>query len=76
MVLLDPPRAGAYAVMQELLKNPVQQVIYVSCDPQTLARDLKPLLQGGYRLVSSQPFDLFPQTYHVESLTLLEYHAA
>lgn len=76
VVLLDPPRAGAYAVMQELLKNPVQQVIYVSCDPQTLARDLKPLLQGGYRLVSSQPFDLFPQTYHVESLTLLEYRAA
>ncbi|NOQ50802.1 MAG: 23S rRNA (uracil(1939)-C(5))-methyltransferase RlmD, partial [Desulfuromonadaceae bacterium] len=76
VVLLDPPRAGAHAVMQELLKNPVPRVIYVSCDPQTLARDLKSLLQGGYRLVSSQPFDLFPQTYHVESLTLLEYRAA
>jgi 23S rRNA (uracil1939-C5)-methyltransferase len=73
LVLLDPPRAGAFAVMDELLAVPVPRVLYVSCDAQTLARDLKVLLNGGYRLISSQPFDMFPQTHHVESLSVLEY---
>ena len=73
LLVLDPPRAGAFALMDELLTQPVGRVIYVSCDAQTLARDLALLLAGGYRLISSQPFDLFPQTCHVESLTVLEY---
>ena len=73
LVLLDPPRSGAIAVMNELLRLSVPRVLYVSCDAQTLARDLKLLLSGGYRLVSSQPFDMFPQTQHVESLTVLEF---
>jgi len=73
LLLLDPPRSGAYGLMKELLCHPVRRVIYVSCDPQTLARDLKPLLNGGYRLGMSQPIDMFPQTYHCESLTILEY---
>lgn len=72
LVLLDPPRSGAYPVMRELLQARPRRVIYISCDPATLARDLVPLQHGGYRVVSSQPFDLFPQTYHLESLTLLE----
>ena len=73
LVLLDPPRCGAFAVMNELLRLSVARVLYVSCDAQTLARDLKLLLNGGYRLVSSQPFDMFPQTHHVESLSVLEF---
>jgi len=73
MVLLDPPRAGAFAVMHELLAMPVSRVLYVSCDPQTLARDLSVLLAGGYQLVSSQAFDMFPRTHHIESLSVLEY---
>lgn len=73
LVLLDPPRSGAYAVMRELLQARPKRVIYISCDPATLARDLVPLLHGGYRAISCQPFDLFPQSYHVESLTLLEW---
>ncbi|MDX2479918.1 MAG: 23S rRNA (uracil(1939)-C(5))-methyltransferase RlmD [Desulfuromusa sp.] len=73
LLLLDPPRIGAIATMKELLKTPVNKVIYVSCDPQTLARDLKLLVSGGYELVSSQPFDMFPQTHHCESVTLLQY---
>lgn len=73
LLLLDPPRAGAVALMAELLTMPVARVLYVSCDAQTLARDLKLLLSGGYRLVTSQPFDMFPQTHHVESLSILEY---
>jgi 23S rRNA (uracil1939-C5)-methyltransferase len=72
VVLLDPPRAGAYGVMKDLLTIRPERILYVSCDPPTLARDLKPLLHGGYDLVWSRPFDLFPQTCHTESVTLLE----
>jgi 23S rRNA (uracil1939-C5)-methyltransferase len=73
LLLLDPPRSGALAVMKELLEISVPRVIYVSCDAQTMSRDLNLLLNGGYRLVSSQPFDMFPQTHHVESLNILEH---
>ena len=72
LLLLDPPRQGAYDLMREILNNPVRKIIYVSCDPQTLARDLKLLVHNGYKLISSQPFDMFPQTYHCESVTFLE----
>jgi 23S rRNA (uracil1939-C5)-methyltransferase len=75
LVLLDPPRGGALAVMEELLDKPVKKVIYVSCDPQTLARDLKILINGGYELLTSQPIDMFPQTHHCESVNLLRYHS-
>ncbi len=72
LVLLDPPRTGAYDLIRELLVAAPQRVVYISCDPATLARDLKPLVHNGYRVISSQPFDLFPQTWHIESLTILE----
>jgi len=73
LVLLDPPRTGAYPVVEELLKARPRRLIYVSCDPPTLARDLEPLLHNGYRVLRCRPFDLFPQTYHTESVTLLEW---
>ena len=72
LVILDPPRSGA-AEMAGLLGTlgpPV--IIYVSCDPQTLGRDLARLQKGGYRMVKSRVVDMFPQTYHIESITLLE----
>lgn len=72
LVVLDPPRCGAKEVVADLLAQRVPRILYVSCDPMTLARDLKPLLAGGYRLLESRPLDMFPQTYHLESLTLLE----
>ena len=75
LLVLDPPRSGAAVTMKELLEKPVKKVLYVSCDPQTLARDLSLLVSGGYELVSSQPFDMFPQTHHCESVTLLNYHS-
>lgn len=71
LVILDPPRTGAYAVMKDLLRLRPQRIVYVSCDPPTLARDLVPLLHGGYSVISSRPFDLFPQTCHTESVTVL-----
>lgn len=71
LVILDPPRTGNYRVSRQLLKIRPQRILYVSCDPATLVRDLTLLVQGGYKVVSSQPFDLFPQTWHIESMTLL-----
>lgn len=71
LVVLDPPRTGAYSVSCELAARRPARIIYVSCDPPTLARDLSPLLQGGYQLHWSRPMDLFPQTYHTESVTFL-----
>jgi 23S rRNA (uracil1939-C5)-methyltransferase len=71
LILLDPPRSGAYDVTRELATSGAGQILYVSCDPPTLARDLLPLIHGGYRVAWSRPFDLFPQTHHTESMTLL-----
>jgi 23S rRNA (uracil1939-C5)-methyltransferase len=71
LVVLDPPRAGCYQLSRELLNLQPERILYVSCDPATLVRDLTPLVHGGYEVVSSQPFDLFPQTWHIESMTLL-----
>jgi 23S rRNA (uracil1939-C5)-methyltransferase len=72
VVLLDPPRSGAYAVCRELSKAAPARIVYVSCDPATLARDLVPPLHSGYRLARTRPIDLFPQTWHTESVSLLE----
>ena len=72
LVVLDPPRTGNYEVVNQLLQLKPEKVLYVSCDPATLARDLVPLVSGGYEVISSQPFDLFPQTWHIESMTLLQ----
>ena len=72
LVVLDPPRAGLNAkARQALIDLAPQQVIYISCDPSTLARDLKHLAEAGYRLQSLHAFDMFPQTAHVETVVLL-----
>lgn len=71
-VLLDPPRAGAEsAVVNGILRLKASRVCYVSCDPATLARDLKKLVAGGYFVHSLNAFDLFPQTHHVETVVHL-----
>lgn len=71
--IVDPPRAGLEKrVVDEILKLHPQVVAYVSCDPATLARDAARFLQGGYHLKDVTPFDLFPQTYHIESISLFE----
>jgi 23S rRNA (uracil1939-C5)-methyltransferase len=72
-VLLDPPRAGAEdGAIDDILALKPRHISYVSCDPATLARDLKGLIRGGYRLDSVEAFDLFPQTHHVETVVRLE----
>jgi len=72
MVIVDPPRAGlALPALDALVRMAAPQILYVSCDPATLARDVKRLAAAGYTLEAIRPFDLFPQTYHVESISLL-----
>lgn len=70
--VLDPPRAGVdRRALDALVALQPEWIAYVSCDPATLARDLKRLVAQGYRLERIKPFDLFPQTYHIESISLL-----
>lgn len=71
VVLLDPPRAGAGEVVPDIVGLNPARIIYVSCDPSTLARDCGVFAGYGYRVIESVPLDMFPQTYHLESVTLL-----
>jgi len=71
VVILDPPREGAPETVRLIPSLAPEKVIYVSCDPSTLARDLSVLGSQGYAVVSSRAVDMFPQTYHIESVTLL-----
>jgi 23S rRNA (uracil1939-C5)-methyltransferase len=71
-LLLDPPRTGAESrVVAGILNLKPKRISYVSCDPATLARDLRKLIAGGYTLESVAAFDMFPQTHHVETVAHL-----
>jgi len=73
VVVVDPPRAGCSREALEALRRlDPRRWIYVSCDPATLARDARWILDAGYRLREVQPFDMFPQTYHIETVSLFE----
>jgi len=71
-IILDPPRQGASEILSLLPKLGAAQIIYISCNPATLIRDLAPLLQAGYQVSRLVPVDMFPQTHHLESVTLLK----
>jgi 23S rRNA (uracil1939-C5)-methyltransferase len=71
-IILDPPRQGASEILSLLPKLGADQIIYISCNPATLVRDLAQLLQAGYQLSRLVPVDMFPQTHHLESVTLLK----
>lgn len=72
VIIVDPPRSGlGTTVTDALIANGAPLVLYVSCAPGSLARDLAQLQDGGYRISSLEAFDFYPQTYHVESLAVL-----
>ena len=71
-LFLDPPRVGCKGIGPLAKRLAVKRVVYVSCDPATLARDAKELVESGFRPVSATPVDMFPQTFHVEGVLVLE----
>ena len=72
VIVVDPPRKGCdEKCLETILKMKPERVVYVSCDPATLARDLKYLCREEYELRQVQPVDMFPQSVHVESICLL-----
>jgi 23S rRNA (uracil1939-C5)-methyltransferase len=70
-IVLDPPRTGAKGIERDLAELQAEKLLYISCNPTTLARDLAALTQQGYSLRTVQPVDLFPQTFHVEAIATL-----
>ncbi|HDS6851797.1 23S rRNA (uracil(1939)-C(5))-methyltransferase RlmD [Enterobacter cancerogenus] len=72
-ILLDPARAGAPGVMQHIIKLAPKRVVYVSCNPATLARDSEALVSGGYQIQRLAMLDMFPHTGHLESIVLFEH---
>ncbi len=72
-IIVDPPRTGmSRAAMEAVIRAAARRVVYVSCDPPTLARDARRLLDAGYRLSSLRAFDLFPNTPHVETICVFD----
>ena len=72
LVIIDPPRGGLKSSEKALSSLEIPWIYYLSCDPPSLARDLKPLLAGGYKPVRIDLYDMFPQTYHIETGIILE----
>jgi 23S rRNA (uracil1939-C5)-methyltransferase len=73
VVVVDPPRAGLSSkVVRRLLETEAQRIVYVSCNPTTLAPNARQIVEGGYALTAVRPVDMFPQTPHIECVALLE----
>jgi 23S rRNA (uracil1939-C5)-methyltransferase len=76
-VVIDPPRQGCKRqVIDALVHLGAERIVYVSCNPATLGRDARLLTEGGYRLREAQPIDMFPQTFHVETVSLWQHQEA
>ena len=72
LMVLDPPRRGAKSVLVEIERLRPKRIVYLSCDPTTFIRDITLLLQKGYSLQKVRLVDMFPQSYHMEVIGLLE----
>ncbi|MCX5918706.1 MAG: 50S ribosomal protein L11 methyltransferase, partial [Deltaproteobacteria bacterium] len=72
LAVLDPPRVGAHGVLESLVSLQPRKILYISCEPPTLARDLARLVSLGYNVKRVQPLDMFPQTYHIETIAELK----
>ena len=71
-IVFDPPRKGIdYSVIESVCKSNISKIVYISCNPSTLARDIKILMEKGYKLEYVKGYDMFPQTHHIEVLVLL-----
>ncbi|MFN3699695.1 MAG: 23S rRNA (uracil(1939)-C(5))-methyltransferase RlmD, partial [Dictyoglomus sp.] len=71
-IILDPPRKGCdRTLLETIINKKIKQIIYISCYPSTLARDINILVNSGYRILEIQPVDMFPQTFHVETIVPL-----
>jgi 23S rRNA (uracil1939-C5)-methyltransferase len=71
LIVLDPPRTGAAEAVSHIVAAQASRITYISCDPSTLARDLRTLVDSGYELTKVTAIDLFPQSYHVEAVATL-----
>jgi 23S rRNA (uracil1939-C5)-methyltransferase len=72
LIILDPPRTGAKAVADAVAQSSAERIIYVSCDPNTFARDFKMMSEHGRKLVKTYVIDMIPQTYHIETVNVIE----
>jgi len=73
-VVVEPTRKGCEPeLLDGIVRLSHERIVYVSCNPVTLARDVKHLIQGGYGLIEAQPVDMFPHTGHVEAIVLLQH---
>jgi 23S rRNA (uracil1939-C5)-methyltransferase len=72
VIILDPPRSGMHKnTVADVVNISPQKIVYVSCNPTTQARDIKILVDEGYKLVKIRPVDMFPHTFHIENIVLL-----
>ncbi len=73
VIILDPPRSGMHKnTVEDVLNLNPEKIVYVSCNPATQVRDIKLLVNGGYKMVKIRPVDMFPHTYHIENVALLQ----
>lgn len=73
VVIIDPPRSGMHpTTVDDVIKLSPDKIVYVSCNPTTQVRDIKLMVEAGYRLIKIRPVDMFPHTYHIENVSLLK----
>lgn len=73
VIILDPPRSGMHKnTIDDVIKLSPEKIVYVSCNPTTQVRDIKLLTEGGYKLIKIKPVDMFPHTFHIENVALLQ----